>query len=91
MPILVVLVGVFFPRIVLFFAWLFAPGPLEQALGGSFLWLLLGFLFLPLTTLVYAFAYDPAIGSVQGAGLVVVVLAVLVDLGLIGGSARRRR
>lgn len=53
------------------------------------LWPFLGFLFMPLTTLAYAWAINSR-GSVAGLHLVVVVLAVLIDLGLVGGSASRR-
>ena len=53
------------------------------------LWPLLGFLFMPLTTLSYAWAINSR-GSVAGFHLVVVVVAVLLDLGLVGGSAARR-
>ena len=54
------------------------------------LWPLLGFVFMPLTTLAYAWAINVR-GSVDGIHLVIVVLAVLVDLGVIGGSSRARR
>lgn len=54
------------------------------------LWPLLGFLFMPLTTLAYAWAINSR-GSVSGFAFVVVVIAVLLDLGLFGGSAARRR
>jgi hypothetical protein len=54
------------------------------------IWPLLGFFFLPLTTLAYAWAMHSR-GSVGGLHLVVVVIAVLLDLGLVGGSARTRR
>lgn len=50
----------------------------------------LGFLFLPLTTLAYAWAQHSR-GSVEGLALVVVLLALLMDLGIIGRTARRRR
>lgn len=53
------------------------------------LWPLVGFLFMPLTTLAYAWAINSR-GSVQGLQLVVVVIAVLIDLGLVGGSAAGR-
>lgn len=56
----------------------------------TMLWPLLGFFFMPMTTLVYAWAIN-ARGSVDGIHLVVLVLAVLLDLGLIGGSSRARR
>ena len=57
------------------------------------LWPFLGFLFMPLTTLAYAWAINTS-GSVSGMNLVVVVVAVLLDLGLVGGggaATRRRR
>ena len=57
------------------------------------LWPLLGFLFMPLTTLSYAWAINSN-GSVSGVYLVVVVVGVLFDLGILGGggaSARRLR
>ena len=54
------------------------------------LWPFLGFLFMPLTTLAYAWAINSS-GSVAGIHLVVVVIAVLIDLGIVGGSASRRR
>lgn len=56
----------------------------------TILWPFAGFLFMPLTTLAYAWAMNSR-GSVAGVHLAAVVLAVLVDLGLIGGSASERR
>lgn len=53
------------------------------------LWPLLGFIFMPLTTLAYAWAIHSN-GSVEGWYLAVVVLAVLLDLGSAGGSSRAR-
>ena len=54
------------------------------------LWPFLGFLFMPLATLAYAWAINSR-GSVEGAQLAVVVIAVLIDLGLVGGSASSRK
>jgi len=53
-------------------------------------WPLLGFLFMPTTTLAYAWAIN-ANGSVTGGYLVVVVIGVLIDLGLVGAGARSAR
>jgi hypothetical protein len=53
-------------------------------------WPFLGFLFMPVTTLAYAWAINSR-GSVEGFQLVVVVIAVLIDLGVVGGSARSRK
>ena len=54
------------------------------------LWPFVGFLFMPLTTLAYAWAINSR-GAVAGLHLLVVVVAVLIDLGLVGGSASKRR
>ena len=56
------------------------------------LWPLLGFVFMPLTALAYAWAVNTN-STVTGIYLVVVVIAILIDLGLVGtsASARRRR
>jgi len=54
---------------------------------------ILGFLFLPLTTLVFAVAVN-SFGGLHGWALVFVILALLVDLGALGGGGavgRRRR
>ena len=56
----------------------------------NMLWPFLGFLFMPLTTLAYAWAINSR-GSIEGFQLAVVVIAVLMDLGLIGGSAASRK
>jgi hypothetical protein len=55
----------------------------------TWIWPLLGFLFLPFTTLAYAWAIN-ANGSVTGLYLVVVIIAVLLDLGFLGGGHRAR-
>ena len=56
------------------------------------IWPLLGFFLMPTTTLAYAWAINTS-GTVAGPYIVVVVVAVLMDLGMIGGgeAARRRR
>ena len=54
------------------------------------IWPLLGFFLMPTTTLAYAWAVNTG-GSVAGIYLVVVVVAVMIDLGLIGAGARSRR
>jgi hypothetical protein len=88
MPCLLALLALAFPRVVLLLLWLFTTY-LERAIS-SVLILLIGFLILPLTTLAYAFAINSH-GSVDGLYLVLIVIAVLVDLGLIGGSHASRR
>lgn len=79
------------PRIALVLVFLFS-GFLGRAYETA-MWPLLGFFLLPLTTLAYAAAINWN-GEVTGFYFVMVLVAVLVDLGLIGGSGRgqlRRR
>jgi len=51
---------------------------------------LLGFFFMPFTTLAYAWSINTT-GEVSGLQLFVVIIAVLIDLGVVGGGANRRR
>ncbi len=84
MPCLLALIGFFFPRIVLIVLWL--SGYLDKAYA-TVLWPLLGFFFAPFTTLAYAWAINTN-GSVSGIYLVVLVIAVLMDIGVLGGGDR---
>ena len=89
MPCILTIIALAFPLLVLFLVFFFSDY-LSRAYQ-TMLWPLLGFFFMPLTTLAYAWAINSG-GSVQGLYLVVVVLAVLMDLGLLGsGEASRRR
>jgi hypothetical protein len=88
MPCLIALLALLAPRVVIVLMVIFSDyiGHAYQTI----LWPLLGFIFLPLTTLAYAFARNEA-GSVEGLYLVLVVVAVLFDLGTVGGSRPRKR
>ncbi len=85
---LLLLLAVIGPRFVLVLLALFS-NYLQTAYTGLFL-PLLGFIFMPFTTLAYAWAIN-SIGEVSGIYLVVVVIAVLIDLGVIGGGQRKMR
>ncbi len=87
MPILVGCLALVTPRFAIVLVFL-----LSDYLGRAYettLWPLLGFFFMPLTTLGYAFAMNSH-GSVDGMYLVIVVVAVLLDLGLVGAGSRTR-
>lgn len=88
---LAVLLALLTPRFVMVVLWLFTDY-LTRAFGSGW-WALLGFFFLPTTTISYAIAQN-AFDGVRGGGLVVLILGVAIDLGLLGGSGRglgRRR
>jgi len=87
MPILVGCLALGAPRVAILLVVLFS-----DYLGRAYdttLWPLLGFFFMPLTTLSYAFAINSH-GSVEGAYLVLIVVTVLLDLGLVGAGSRTR-
>jgi hypothetical protein len=82
-----------FPRVALALVWLLGPvGYLSRPFPGL-VWPILGFLFLPTTTLAFAFASNsiaPA-GDVNAFGWLMVVVALFLDLGLAGGGGRAAR
>jgi len=90
MPVLLLLLGLLAPRVILCLAWC---GGVFNDVWSSFLWPLLGFIFLPYTTLAYGLSHAYGDG-VEGIWLVVFIVAVLMDFGTHGSSAsksRRRR
>jgi hypothetical protein len=94
MPCLIILLLFGLPRVVLACLFLFGgpdPSYLGRAFAGHSNFLpFLGFVFLPYTTLAYAWAMN-TYGALAGVGLAAVVIAALLDLGLIGASRRRRK
>lgn len=88
MPCLVVLIVVLFPRVVLVAIFL-ASNYLQRAYH-DFLIPLLGFIFLPLTTLVYAWLVNSHF-PLNGVYLIVLIVAVIIDVGGWGGGEFHRR
>ena len=88
MPCLILILFVAFPRIALVLLF-FTSNYLQRAYHGL-LFPLLGFLFLPLTTLVYAWMANNAQPTV-GINLLILIIAVVVDLGGLGGGAYHQR
>src|ERR687895_271188 len=83
---LAILTG-FFPRLGLATVWIFT-NQVDQAYD-TWVLPLLGLIFLPLTTLVYALLWAP-LGGVDGIEWFWVVLAFLFDIGALGAGARAR-
>jgi len=88
MPCILLLVFLLSPRLAIVVIWLFS-NYLDRAYH-SILMILLGFLFLPLTTLVYAWEVNSGM-PLQGLNLVWLILAVLIDAGAVGGGYHRRQ
>ena len=88
MPCLLLIAILMFPRVVLALMWFFSTY-LQRAFHGTFMLPLLGFIFLPLTTLVYAWELNNHMPT-AGINLLWLLLALLVDLGGLGGGAHRQ-
>jgi hypothetical protein len=88
MPCCLIIAVLAFPRIVLVCMFLFSHY-LERAYHGLIL-PILGFIFLPLTTITYAWLMNTH-RPLEGVNLLILIVAVLVDAGGIGGGAFRKR
>jgi len=78
----------FFPRVFLVGMFVLSNS-LERAYHGLLI-PLLGFIFLPLTTIVYAWMVN-AHHPLDGTYLIVLILAVVIDAGGLGGGAYHGR
>ena len=88
MPCLLLVLLLAFPRIALLLIF-FTSNYLQHAYQGLLL-PLLGFLFLPLTTLAYAWMVNTR-QAMAGINLVILVIAVVIDLGGLSGGEYHRR
>lgn len=79
MPCIVVFLALLAPRLVMFFIWLLTDWFAHAY--NSAIWPLLGFFFMPYTTLAYMAAMLNNAHNVSGGWLVLLVVAVMVDLG----------
>ncbi len=88
MPCLLLILFVAFPRVALALLFIFS-NYLQHAYHG-FILPLLGFLFLPLTTLAYAWMANTG-RPTTGINLIILIVAVVIDVGGLGGGAYHRR
>lgn len=86
---LIVLLAAISPRLVLALIWIFNTNFASRAFNGFFV-PLLGFIFLPFTTLVYIFVYNPVTGHLSSWGIFWVILALIIDLGTYGNGYSNR-
>ncbi len=79
----IAVLGLIGPRTLIFFWWLVDPARWSLVFDGLLV-PLLGFLFLPWTTLAYVALW--AAGGLSALGWLLVVLAFLIDIGSFGGG-----
>ena len=83
-----VLTGLLFPRVVLVVLFLLT-NYLQRAYHGLLI-PFLGFLFLPLTTLAYAWMVNNHM-PMEGLNLLILIVTVVLDMGSLGGGEWHRR
>ena len=83
------ILGLLIPRVMMFFIWVLTDW-FRQAYQTT-IWPLLGFFFMPYTTLAYMAAMLNNNHNVSGGWLVLVVLAVLADLSQSTGVRYRKK
>ncbi len=88
MPCLLLLIVLAFPRVAIVLTW-FSSNYLQRAFPEGMLVPIIGFLFLPLTMLVYAWEINSGM-ALSGSNLIWLLLAVVVDMGGLGGGAHRQ-
>jgi hypothetical protein len=87
MPCILLLLVLAFPRVILVLMFFFS-----NYLGRAYSTLLiplLGFIFLPLTTVVYAWEVNSHM-AMQGMNLFLLLIAAIIDVGGLGSGYRRR-
>jgi len=89
MPCLLLILFAAFPRVALALLF-FLSDYLQRAFHGMLVFLLLGFLFLPLTTLAYAWMVNTH-QAIAGINVIILIIAVLIDAGGLGGGEYHRR
>ena len=89
MPCLLLLLIVLFPRVALALLF-FLSTYLNRPFHNNLILLILGFVFLPLTTLVYAWEVNNGM-VLAGINVAYLIIAVILDLGLVGGGYRHHR
>ena len=75
------------PRVGILLWWLFDMSRWERAFS-TFIWPLLGAIFLPWTTLAYVFVFP---GGVTGLDWLLMVFAILLDISSYTGGGRETR
>jgi hypothetical protein len=88
MVFLSVLMAAFFPRFALFLFWILRPARVDAAFD-SFIFPLLGIVFLPFTTLMYAVLHTPGVG-LSGWEWFWVAMCALFDLAHVGVGYMQR-
>lgn len=79
MPCLFAVIALLFPRVLIVVLWLFTNW--FSGVFSSNLWPVLGFFFLPVTTLWYSVVINNYSGQWTTFNIIILVIAILIDMG----------
>ncbi len=79
------------PRLFLLIAWIGRSPRWTLVWGGSWIWPLLGIIFLPYTTIMYMLAWSAADGGISGWSWLWIFMGILLDVMKWGAIFERRR
>ena len=88
MPCILALIALLFPRVLIVILWLFTSW--FSGVFSSALWPVLGFFFLPVTTLWYSVVINNYGGNWNMTNIILLILAVIIDMGSWGGGYKNR-
>jgi len=88
MPCVLALIALLFPRALIVVLWLFTDW--FSGVFSTVLWPVLGFLFLPITTLWYSVVINYYGGQWTTVNIILMVVAILIDMGSWGGGYKSR-
>lgn len=89
MPCILVVIALFFPRILMAVLWFFTDW--FDGVFSHILWPILGFIFMPFTSLWYSVVVNKYGGEWNALTIIVMVIAVLSDLGSSRSGFKSRR
>ena len=89
MPCILAAVALLFPRVLILILWIFTDW--FTGVFDSVLIPLLGFIFLPVTMLWYSVVVNHYGGEWTTLNIILMVVAVVIDLGSLGGGYSNRR
>ena len=88
MPCALALVALLFPRVLIAVLWIFTNW--FNGVFSSLLWPVLGFVFLPVTMLWYSVVINQFGGAWNITNIIVMVVAIVIDMGSWGGGYKSR-
>lgn len=89
MPCLLAVIALLFPRVLIVVLWLFTNW--FSGVFSSNLWPVLGFFFLPVTTLWYSVVINNYGGNWSMANIIILIVAVIIDVGSWRDGYKNRR